>query len=316
MPADDDDDDDGPQSIDDFDPDEIDVQAIDAFHLGGRRFSASFELSDPEDEFGRSFLLDIDWTRALTFSVRLQVEDSMRSHVSFGPGDHVALELGGIVHDLPASGADTRTELPEGILTRLWAPSRDRVFAYGNDGVSYVRERGVWRQLGRVGDAVLNDMHGQPGGPVWMVGNAGVLVRLDGDAWQPLDIGREPHLQTVWAMPDGALYLGGKGGVGLELRNSELIELETEDVDYFDICAFKGRLYWSDMNMGVSVLEGQKVVPILETGQGFTMTATDDYLVVAGWPEVFLFDGKRWSGFELGFDGKIFLSELDMDDYG
>ena len=91
---------DEPESISDFDPEEIDVQAIDGFHLGGDRFSASFELSDPDDEFSRSYLLEVEFGRSIQFDVRLQVEDAIRSHVSFGSNDHVALELGNIIHDL------------------------------------------------------------------------------------------------------------------------------------------------------------------------------------------------------------------------
>ena len=303
-----------PETIADFDPDDIDVQAIDGFHLGGNLFSASFELSEPDDEFSRSYLLEVEFGRTIRFDVRLQIEDAIRSHVSFGLRDHMALELGGIIHDLLPTTSD-RTELPEGILSRLWAPSRDRVFAIGGRGVSYVRERGVWHQLETYGEAVLNDIDGRDGGPVYCVGDRGILLRLDGRRWAGIDLAVEENFNGVLVGPQGEIYLGGENGAAFELRDSELIELKTQTVDYADICEFRGKRYWSDMNYGISVQEGREIVPLLETEQGFTMTATDEFLIVAGWHEFFLYDGKEWTGFELGYDGDIFLSAVNMDDY-
>lgn len=306
---------DEPESISDFDPEEIDVQAIDGFHLGGDRFSASFELSDPDDEFSRSYLLEVEFGRSIQFDIHLQVEDAIRSHVSFSPNDHVALELGGIIHEL-RSGRHSQEELSEGILTRLWSPSPDRLFAFGEEGVSYRRENSRWTQLETFGRAVLNDMDGQPGGPIYCAGKKGVLLRLEGTQWSRIEIGVEDHFNAVLAGAQGEIYLGGQRGAAYELRDGELIALKGMDVDYFDICEFRGKRYWSDMSYGISVQKGREIVPLLETGQGFTMNATPDFLVVAGWHEFFLYDGGEWSGFEMGYDGSIFIRRVDMTDYG
>lgn len=305
-----------PSWIDDFDPEEIEVQAIDGFHLGGTRFSASFELSDPYDEFGRSYLLEIELAKTIRYTVRLQVEDAIRSHVSFAPQDHVALELGGIIHDLSLGGADKRTVLPEGALHRLWAPSRDRIFAIGNLGVSYLRDGGRWGQLESYQEAVLNDVFGRDGGPTYIAGNHGLLLQLDGRRWQPIELHTEENLTAVSVGPEGEVYLGGDAGVAYELRNSELIALKAQPFDYSSICEFRGKRYWSDSNYGISVQNGQEIVPLLETEQAFTMSASRDFLVAAGWHEFFLFDGAEWSGFELGWNGDIFLSRIDMANYG
>ena len=305
---------DEPQGIDDFDPEEIDVQAIDGFHLGANRFSANFELSDPNDEFSKSFLIEIEMGPAIHYEVRLQVEDAIRSHVSFGPQDHVALELGGIIHDLPPGGA-VRTELPEGALSRLWAPSREFIIAYGSQGVSYRREQGRWDQLETYGDAVLNDVHARDGGPIHCVGNNGVLLQLRDRTWQPIDLAIVEKFNCVHVGSQAEIYIGGDGGVAYEVRNGELIGLKSDEVDYCDIVEFKGRRYWSDMNWGISVQEGREIVPFQETGQGFTLSASDDFLVMAGWHEFFLFDGKEWTGFEMGWNGEIFLSLIDIADY-
>ncbi|RUU66209.1 hypothetical protein EOC99_07050 [Mesorhizobium sp. M7A.T.Ca.TU.009.01.1.1] len=303
-----------PETIADFDPEEIDVQAVDGYHHGGNRFSASFELSDPDDEFSRSYLLEIELGATIRFNARLQIEDAIRSHVSFGPQDHVALELGGIIHDLPP-GSASRTELREGALTRLWAPSRDRIFAIGDLGVSYLRERGQWGQLETFDEAVPNDIHGRDGSPVYCAGDRGLLLRLDGRRWNRIDVGVEENFNTVLAGPQGEVYLGGANGAAYELRDSQLIALKANEVDYYDICEFRGKRYWSDMSYGVSVQKGRELVPLLETEQGFTMNATEEFLVVAGWHEFFLFDGTDWSGFEMGYDGNIFLRTVDINNY-
>lgn len=302
--------------IEEFDPEEIDVQAMDGFHLGGSQFSASFELSDPYDEYGRSYLLEIEMDQSIQYEVRLQIDDSLRSHVSFAPRDHVALELGGIIHTLPGDGASETTTLPEGVLHKLWARSHDQLFAIGNRGVTYLREGGEWEQLETYNSAVFNSIFGRSDGPVYIVGNRGVLARLDGKRWQPIEIHTEENLTAVSAGPDGEIYIGGDDGTAYELRDSELIPLKSETVDYADIREFRGKRYWSDADFGISVQDGREIIPLLETGQGFTMTASDDFLVVAGWHEFFIFDGENWDGFELGYDGNIFLSRLDMAQFG
>jgi hypothetical protein len=303
-----------PEGIDDFDPEDIDVQAIDGFHLGGNRFSASFELSDPDDEFSRSYLLEIEMAGTIRYGVRLMVEDAIRSHVSFAPQDHVALELGGIVHELPPGGAD-RIELPEGVLSRLWAPSRDRVLAYGAEGVSYVREGGRWGQLDTLGEAVMKDVDSRDGRTIYCVGNTGLLAQLQGRTWVPIDLATTQSFNCVHVGPRGEICIGGDEGLAYEYRGGELVTLQSDVVDYCDIIEFKGRRYWSDMNWGISVQEGDRIVPFQETGQGFTMSASQDFLVLAGWHEFFLFDGSRWTGFEMGWNGEIFLSPIDIADY-
>ncbi|RUY05857.1 hypothetical protein EOA25_16935, partial [Mesorhizobium sp. M2A.F.Ca.ET.040.01.1.1] len=258
-----------PETIADFDPEEIDVQAVDGFHHGGSRFSASFELSDPDDEFSRSYLLEIEMGRTIRFNARLQIEDAIRSHISFGPQDHIALELGGIIHDLPPDSA-SREELPEGALTRLWGLSRDRVFAIGDLGVSYVHERGQWSQLDTFEQAVLNDIHGRKNQPIYCVGDRGILLRLNGRRWDRIDLGVEDNFKTVLAGSQGEVYIGGANGAAYELRDSQLIALKADEVDYYDICEFRGKRYWSDTSYGVSVQKGHQLVPLLETEQGFT----------------------------------------------
>jgi hypothetical protein len=125
-------------------------------------------------------------------------------------------------------------------LTRLWSPSPDRLFAFGEEGVSYRRENSRWTQLETFGRAVLNDMDGQPGGPIYCAGKKGVLLRLEGTQWSRIEIGVEDHFNAVLAGAQGEIYLGGQRGAAYELRDGELIALKVMDVEYFDICEFRG----------------------------------------------------------------------------
>jgi hypothetical protein len=304
-----------PTSIGEMDPRDVQIETIDAYHLGGRRYSASFELTNSRAEFSRSYLLDIEFGDTIAFEVRLIIEDKINSHLVHGPDRQTVLELGGIVHDLGPEG-DSSTSLSNGVLRRLWMDASGRQFAFGDRGVVYMRDSGGWEELDGYDLAVFRDLDGTSRGEVYACGHGGLLARLDGRRWIPLDL---PDQRNFWALEvetDNSIYLGGPEGLALALTDGELIELSAEPWNYFGIHSFKGRRFWSDANYGISVQEGNRIVPFRKLGQGFYMHSSAEKLVVSGWKEVFVFDGENWSGFELGYDGNIFLSVLDMADYG
>jgi hypothetical protein len=303
------------RTIDDLKPDEVDIETIEAFHLGGTRYAASFELSDENSEFARSYLLDIEFGDALTFTVRKQIEDTILSHASLAPDRHIVLELGKLVHDL-TPGGDTVTKLRDGMLRRLWHFDENRHYVIGDRGVAYIREAGVWERIETLGSAVLKGIHGPRPDAVHVCGHAGLIARLDGRTWIPLEIPVQRNFHAIEVSEDGAIHVGGADGAAYAIVADELIELESQPWDYYGVLSFKGRRYWTDANYGISVQEGNRIVPLREPGQGFYMHASPDKLVVSGWKEVFIFDGTEWSGFEFGYDGNIFLSRLDMTQYG
>ena len=302
--------------LDTFDPADIDVQAVDGYHHGGRQFSASFELSDPRSENSRSYLIELQFDDNIQYRVRLQVEDRIWSHVSLSATEHFVLELGALVHHLTAAG-DTMEELPNGILRRLWVQTPDRIFAIGDTGNSYVRTAGQWTELTPFGEVVMNDIHGLPDGPVYVCGDDGLLLRLDGQGWGRIDIGREHHFNAIWVDKKGSIFLAAGDGTCMQVVNEEeVIELQSEDFNYFDIMEFRGKRYWSDANFGASLQKKRRIDPLFETEQGFKMSASDQFLVMAGWHEFWLYDEKSWAGFEMGWNGEIFLSAIDPNDYG
>ncbi|SFX63170.1 hypothetical protein SAMN04244548_01532 [Paracoccus pantotrophus] len=302
--------------LDDLDPSEVRIEAVDAFHLGGTRYAASFELTDIHCEFSRSFLLDIDFGETLTFTVRLQIEDAINSHATLAPDRHVVLELGGLIHDLTPAG-DSVTALPEGVLRRIWHLKDGPQFVFGDRGVAYVREPGGdWELIAPHDLAVLRAIHGSSAQDVHACGHGGLLLRLEGRAWVPVEIPDQRNFYALEVSADGAMHFGGAEGTAYALMGEELTPLEAAPWDYFGICSFKGRRYWTDSSYGISVQEGNALRPFRNLGQGFFMHASAEKLVISGWKEIFIFDGENWEGFEMGYDGNIFLRRLDMADYG
>ncbi len=302
-------------TIDELRPEQVHLETIDAFHLGGNRYAASFELSDPHMEFARSYLLDINFSDTLTFTVRQQIDQTIMSHASLAPDRHVVLELGGRMHDL-GPGGDSVTVLPNGVLRRLFHLDDGPQYVVGDRGAAYIREGAVWEEIAPYDAAVIRDVHGPNPGAIHACGHSGLLLRLQGRAWVPIDLPDHRNFHALEVSPDGAIHLGGADGTALALVNDELIQLETPPRDIFGIRTFKGRRFWSDANWGISVQEGNSLLPFRELRQAFYMHASAEKLVVSGWKEVFIFDGEHWSGFELGYDGNIFLSQLDMAQYG
>lgn len=301
--------------IDQLAPEDVDIETIDAFHLGGDRFSASFELSNDRSEYARSFLLDVRFGDTLTFDIRLRIEDSIKSHTSLRPDHHLLLELGGIIHELQPGGDDQVT-LAQGMLRRIWSLDNGHQYVIGNRGIGYIREGGDWQVLAPYGDSYLKSIHGRSPKDIHACGSRGELLRLEGREWISLGLPVQADFNDIHVGRDGSIYLAGFNGNCYEIRDMELITLANEGHHYMGIAEFKGERYWSDANFGLSIQRGETIEPFRAIGQGFNMHCSADFLVIAGWKEVFVFDGEEWSGFELGYDGNIFLSRLDMTLYG
>jgi hypothetical protein len=307
--------DDPGRTIDDLAPEEVDIEAIDAFHLGGTRYAASFELSDEDSEVVRSFLLMVDFGATLTYSVRMRIDKSILSHASLSPDHHVVLQLGRHVHDL-TPGGDSVTTLQDGVLRRLWHLDAGHQYVYGDRSTAYAREGGAWERIEGYGNAVFRCIHGPRADMIHACGNRGVLARLEGRRWVPVDLPVQRNFHAIEVMPDGAIHVCGARGAAYAIVDDELTELQSQPWDYMGVLSFKGRRYWTDANYGISVQKGNVVEPLRELGQAFYMHASDEKLVISGWKEVFIFDGENWEGFEMGYDGNIFLRRLDMADYG
>jgi hypothetical protein len=301
--------------IDDLSPEEIRINAIEGFHLGGTRYSASFELSDRDEEYFRSYLLEIDFGETPTFTIRKQIEDTIMSHASLGDDRHVVLEIGGLMHDLTPDG-DSITKLPDGVLRRLYHIDGGPQYVVGDGGVCYLREGAAWEQVPTANGLALRDIHGPTPDLIHACGNGGTLLRLRGRVWEQVELPDQRSFTTLEVANEGLIHIGGAKGLALALREGELVELAAPERDFFSIRSFKGRRYWSDANWGLNIQDGDSVVPFRQLRHAFYMHASPEKLVISGWKEIFIFDGSEWSGFQLGYNGNIFLTRLDMTQYG
>ncbi|SPH18708.1 hypothetical protein DEA8626_02250 [Defluviimonas aquaemixtae] len=303
------------ESFDELTPDQVHIEAIEGFHLGGTRYAASFELSDHDGEFFRSYLLEVDLDSSLTYRVRQRIEDTIMSHASLASDRHVVLEIGGLMHDLTPEG-DSVTSLPEGVLRKLYRLEGGPQYVVGDGGVGYVRAAADWQLVPPLNGLALRDIHGPSPDLIYACGNGGTLLHLRGTAWDQLDLPDQRNFMALEVTDEKLIHIGGREGLALALRDQELVELSAPARDFFAIRTFKGHRYWSDVNWGLNIQDDDTVVPFRELRHAFYMHTSPEKLVISGWKEIFVFDGKTWDGFELGYDGNIFLSRLDMAEYG
>ncbi len=303
--------------FDDLPPEEVHIEAVEAYHLGGTRYAASFELSDHDENYFRSYLLEVDCGSALTFRIRKQIEKTVMSHASLGEDRHLLLQIGGRMHDLtPAE--DTVTFLPEGVLRRLFRLPGGAQYVVGDQGICYWREGSgaEWRLVPPLTDLALRAIHGPNADLIHACGDGGTLLHLQGGVWRRIDLPDDRSFKAIEVGPDRIIHLGGDSGTALALRGDELLELAAPRRDFFSIRSFKGHRYWADANWGLNRQEGDTIVPFRELRYAFYMHTSPEKLVISGWKEIFIFDGQNWDGFQLNYDGNINLTRLNMDEYG
>lgn len=302
----------GQKDIEQIPPDQIFLEAMRAFHVGGTQFGVSVELSDEFRERGRSYLLLVDFNGSQArFDIVLQLENQMLSHISTSPRDHVLLEVGGLTHFLRGT-AHTTARAPEPFFHKLFLPPGGPLFTYGEDGCVCRFEAGEWHPIKPLVSAFLRTMHGPSASQLHVAGDHGTLLRLVGDSWRqiPLDFNRS--IQAIHVSGDGTVSIGCEDGFCFEYRDSELKQMKTPDSDFMSICDFQGARYWGDNDFGLFVQDDLKLKKFRALGFAYAMQPSDELLVVTGWKEVFAFDGSTWSGFEFGYDGHLYIQAIDM----
>ena len=301
------------KSMDEVPPDEVYVEAMRAFHVGGVQFGVSVELSDEHKERGRSFLLLVDSDgRQVRFDILLQLENQMLSHVSTSPQDHVLLEVGGLTHFLRGT-SHTTARAPEPFFHKLFLPPGGPLFTYGEDGSVCRFEANAWRPIEPLVPAFLRTMHGPSVPLLHVAGNHGTLLHLRGDRWHriPLDFNRS--IETIHVSADATVSIGCEDGLCFEFRDSALREIKAPDSDFMSIADFKGARYWGDNDFGVLVQDDRTLKKFRALDFAYAMEPSDELLVITGWKEVFAFDGHAWTGFEFGYDGELYAAVIDMD---
>lgn len=306
-----DDDDDDEPSFDDYDPDEIDVEAIDAFHLGGDRFAVSVQLSDQHDEVARSFLLELTLGSRIEYKVLLRIEDLILSHTSISADSHVVLEVGGFTHHLHKSDHKTG-EGPEPFTDKLWHLDQKTIFLYGDEGTACLAQGTKWNEIPPASPAFLRTMHGPSHDLIHAGGDRGTLLRFSGSAWTPIPLGFNRSISALNVSSKGEVFFGCEDGYCARYADEELLDIAGPGTQIYSICEFQGERYWCDDEYGLFVQKALKLVRFKPLGYIYNMHATDTCLVTAGWRYVFIFDGSAWSGVEFGYDGNLFVRSVDM----
>ncbi len=300
------------KTIDDVPPQDIYLEAMRAYHLGGTLFGVSVELSDEYRECGRSYLLLVDFTgRTARFHVLLQLENQMLSHISSSQDDHVFLEVGGLTHFLRA-GSHHTVRAPEPFFHKLFRLPGGALYTYGEDGCVCEFDGAAWQPIKPLVSSFLRTMHGPSSALLHVAGNNGTLLHLRENGWRqvPLDFNRS--IEAIHVSQNGTVSIGCEDGFCLEYHDNLLKEIEAPDNDFMSICDFKGARYWGDNDFGVFVQDNYALKEFRALGFGYAMQPSPDLLVITGWKEIFIFDGHSWSGFEFGYDGQLYIQVIDM----
>ncbi|PDT11001.1 hypothetical protein [Rhizobium sp. M1] len=303
----------GRKTIDGVPAQDVYLEVMRGFHLGGTLFGVSIELSDEYRERGRSYLLLVDFTgRSARFHVLLQLENQMLSHISSSQDDHVLLEVGGLTHFL-RGGSHSTARAPEPFFHKLFRLPDGALFTYGEDGCVCRFDGISWQPIQPLISSFLRAMHGPSAELLYVAGNNGTLLHLQGDRWRqvPLDFNRS--IEAIHVSPNATISIGCEDGFCFEYRNNVLKEIKAPDSDFMSICDFKGARFWGDNDFGVFVQDNHVLKEFRALGFAYAMQPSPDLLVVTGWKEIFLFDGNSWSGFEFGYDGQLYIQVIDMN---
>ncbi|OAP34577.1 hypothetical protein AU381_24965 [Sinorhizobium glycinis] len=303
--------DDSEPRLEDYSPDEIDVEAISAFHLRRDLFCASVQLSDQNNEAGRSFLVRMSLAEQIRYEVLLEIEDLILSHVSLSSREHIALQVGGTTHHL-SNGTIATAEGPEAFTNRLWHLDEHTVYLYGDEGTVCFARGTEWVPIKAVTTAFLRAMHGPGPELIHVAGDHGTLLHLDGLRWRPISLGFNHSISALQVARDGDVYLGCENGFCARYANEELTEIAGPGTQIYSICEFAGNRYWGDDEYGLYIQKEMKLVPFRSLGFVYAMHATEAFLVAVGWKEIFAFNGREWSGVEFGYDGSLFVRRIDM----
>jgi len=306
------DDDDDDLTVDDFPPDELGVEVINAYHIGQQKLTATIEVSDFDEDAVRSFFVEIDFEGTPSFEILTQIEDSFLGHLSRGLKEHYLMELGGIIHHLQAQKTLLQN-VPKISVRAITGTGNNGAVIVGEDGANYLLDGQNWRLIEGLDTAIFRSVHSAKNGLVFATGNDGVVARLKSLAWDPINLPTNDDFNAIWAASADSIYLAGNQGLCIHLIESEMIELEADPFDYFGICEFQGNRYWSSAQYGISIQNDERVEKFKELTEAFTMQASDAYLVVTGWKTVFVFDGNIWRGFEFGYNEGLFMKDIPIN---
>lgn len=290
-----------------IDDEDTAVECIQVAPMGGGKVAILFLLSDSDyvttvsvvfvvDDFdpkrARGVLLTSEWLMALSASPSAEL---------------FALEATTWIWRY--RGADwTRDKVSQKSLRQVWAADAGGAITVGADGVGYRLVGSVWQPIQPIIATQYFDIHGHSSHGIHACGQMGVVHRLTGTGWQPLELHRHDQLRGIDVAADGTIRVAGDDGVCLRIVNEEITELEAdESMTYLAVRTYNGKAYWGN-EIGISIEDGNVLMPFENTEIGSDLRTDGDYLYVAGTDTAWRFDGKKWKTLTLGYNNGFNLT--------
>ncbi len=184
------------------------------------------------------------------------------------------------------------------------------IFACGmHRQVFQLVEKNIWKDLSApfpdVGEKVgFEDVDGFSLKELYAVGWNGEIWQFDGLTWVNRNSPTNLIMSSICCGQDGIVYIGGQQGSLIKGREDvwEMIEWEEEtDVDIWDLCWFKGKLYVATMT-DLFILDQNLLVPVdfgeLYVPSCYNLTEAEGVMWSIGKDDVLSFDGDKWQQYE------------------
>lgn len=137
-------------------------------------------------------------------------------------------------------------------------------------------------------------------GEVYAVGWNGEIWHYDGSQWLNYDSLTNLILTAVCCASDDMVYIVGQQGVFIRGRYDawEVVNLKEEvNIDFLDLCFYKGNLYLSSISE-LYKLEDDQLIEVdlngIQVSSCYGLTHADGVMWSIGAEDVLSFDGKTW----------------------
>lgn len=145
---------------------------------------------------------------------------------------------------------------------------------------------------------------GYSGSELYAVGWNGEIWEFNGSKWLSRNSPAKEILTSVCCAGDGTVYIGGQQGVLIKGRHDswEIVKwAEPVDIDIWDLCWFKDKLYVAGIN-NLYTLDGNLLVNVdfgnVEVSSCFSLTQTEGVMWSIGKEDVLSFNGNVWRKYE------------------
>jgi len=226
---------------------------------------------------------------------------------------HHILASGGYIHRIENGAMTFHRYAADAFLPELAGLARGAVAVFGENGLAFRFENGVYTPMPTTTSLRLYGMHFPRPDLGYAVGNYGTFLRGNGTTFTQIDLGIGEPLRAVHVKSDGVILVAGTGGTGLVIQGEELLRVEGNTADFFSVTEFQGEEYWGDDDFGVYTRVDNAFVPRFETGYAFNMNTANDLLTINAGYRVYIFDGSDWVHLQVNPDIDRMIERVPLD---